>query len=201
MKIVNLFLISLGALVLSGCFGDMFKAKPDDTTFFILTSTCEVSDRDTVMDLNLMPLVLPSYMSRSQIVTLNDEVRVALSENARWIENVESGVARVVVNSLENSLGKNSTVYLYPLSAHANANSLRITITDLIGSLNGQTKIKAKWIYISADEKTELLSEAFEKTIDTGSSYEEYVKTMSSLLTALSKDISVKILTYKNEQK
>jgi len=198
-KFINLFLILLCSLVLSGCLGDMLKAKPDDTAFFMLMPVNQKSDVDVNIVINMMPATLPAYMSRSQLVIASNVVRVELSENARWIENIEAGVSRVIADNLKNSLGKNATVYLYPMSAQVSVNSLRITITDLIGSIGGQTKIKAKWIYSSDNENKELLSGYFEKSIDTGSSYEEYVKSMSALLGALSEDISSKIITHNKE--
>lgn len=196
----KIYIISiLATMLLSGCISDMFAPKEDPTQFYLLREKVDKRVSDKAVEMNILPIILPSYTSRNQIVSVQGDNAMIVSDINRWGEPLEDGVLRVVYLDMSNLFGKSSKLYAYSFAPYnQNAQSLKISIYKLIGKISGKTYMKASWVFWGAKDSKILASGEFEKTIENGTTYATYVDSISVLLGDLSKTIAEEIS--KNEQ-
>ena len=187
-NLLQIVILGLVAPMLASCLGGLLEPKSDPTVFYMMRPIApaeKISIKEKVT-LNLMPINAPSYMSRNQIVTLDANASVKLSEFDRWAESTQSGFTRVIVENIAE-LSDNIDVYAYP-TVSPDALNLKIFIYDCIGTLGGDLLFKGKWQLdsISTDRHT---AKDFSLKIPCGSTYASYVQAINKCLEMLSVDI------------
>jgi len=192
-KILKLIVLPImTSFMLCACMGEFLQPKEDPTVFFMMRSN--VTDKNKVAEIkltevNFLPVSIPAYMARTQIVSLEDSGRVSMSEFDRWSENPKEAVSRVLAENI-SALCKGVDLYSYPtVASSVNAPSLKITITEFIGTLGKSVTLKGKWRIITRDSNKKSQSKIFSISIPCENSYDSYVKAMNQGLFNLSKEI------------
>ncbi len=194
-NLINVVLLATVSALTASCFG-FLDPKEDATQFYIArraeVKKVDVSQKTTI---NLLPIIMPSYMARNQIVTLSQDGSVNLAEFDRWAESAQSGFTRVLVDNIA-SASDNIEVFAYP-SVGENALSLRVYVNDCIGSLGGTLELVGKWQVIGDGLS---VSKDFSIKTESGKSYGSYVGAINKALGELSYDI-VKNIAQKQTSK
>ncbi len=186
----NLYLVCtlLLCIFLSAC------ASTSLPTFYLLPNfnPIEVTEKANEKTIGILPISLPSYLLRPQIVTKNVATsQVEISEFHRWGENLDDAFQRVLSTSLSSKLlDKNYTAIPlrmgYPVDCR-----LLIDVISFEGSLDSDVALNAYWL-LRNDSK--ILSQgSFYKSIPAGATYNELVISQAKLIDALADDIVTNI--------
>lgn len=170
---------------LTACLGGMFEPKEDQTVFYMMRPTAEKSVSQKRIAVNMMPITIPQYMSRNNIVTLASDGTVEISEFDRWAEAPQGGFERTL---LENLSRNGIDAFSYPAVSRG-APNLKIYVYDCIATLGGNFLFKGKWQLDSSDA-TKSVSRDFVFDKPCGKSYADFVKGVDCALAALSSDIA-----------
>ena len=100
------------AASLSGCISDLLAPSTDPTVFHIISPVPMQKAAAGKLDANLLPIQLPQYMSRAQIVSAGSGGALEISEFDRWAELPDSGIERAVAVNIESSAA--ASVFVYP---------------------------------------------------------------------------------------
>ncbi len=104
--------------MLASCFGGFLEPQKDETVFYIMRARpvekVAVAERTPI---NLMPITIPSYMNRNQIVSAGKGGMVSMSEFDRWAESAQSGLTRVLAEDI-SATSENLDIYAYPNLSH-----------------------------------------------------------------------------------
>lgn len=157
------------------------------------------------LEINMLNVIVPAYMSRNQIVVL-EKSTIEISEFNRWAELPTEGIERVLQDNLAAASSKLS-VYVYPaMSFDKSAVGLRVFISDFIGEFGGDIVLKGKW-QLSSNPEAGQSGGSFEIKVPCGSTYDSYVSAMNKALYELSQQIAksmakeFEILAKKTESK
>lgn len=190
MKIFSLSILLIMCSLLSGCLGDVLAPREDPTKFYMLQNFPETikSDYDGSIGINI---VVSGYLTRTQITSINKNGTVSLSEFNRWIETPENLFARAFSIAVAKNMPK-ASVFLYPEISPLEGKhcDVRITITDCIGTINGDLTFSGRWIIIK-NGKGKVYN--FTKTVPSGKDYAGYVEAISKCIADVSVEISKSI--------
>lgn len=201
-----LFAVICGAVLcafLSSCVGDALKPRKDPTVFYVLNAKAEkplkgVDKKCENLNISMLPVSLPNYMSRPQIVSASGD-RLVIDEFNRWGETVESGVERVVAKNIETLL-PGIHVFKYPsVSMEKTPLTLKITVNDCIGEVGGKLKFSASWQIVSNDSGQIAITEKFETSANIVKDSDSYVNAIGKSLEKLSEEISKRVLSIELE--
>ncbi len=182
------------SLSLSGCLSTVLKPEVDPTVFYVLKETPVEAKSDVVLNMNISPITIPAYMDKGQIVSLGAGNKLSVSEFNRWGEPLSGAVIRTFYLDMMNNLDKKSKLYSYPLFVFDNKlPTLTVSIFELSGTMNGESKIKATWALGNSSTDKLLADGVFEKSVSNGKGYAGYVDSLSELLSDLSADIVSKL--------
>lgn len=189
-KIYIITLLCALSFSLSGCLSDLLKPEADPTVFYVLKEKPAKDKANHYLNMNVLPITLPNYMDKPQVVSYLGDNTLLVSEISRWGEPLNNAVARIMnLNLLSNST-PNSKVYSYPFATFDNKlPTLSISINELCGTLGKESTIKATWTLGDPKTNTLLADGVFKKTIANGKSYADYVDSISVLLSDLSLSI------------
>ncbi len=185
MKKLYLACTLLLCIILSAC------ASTSLPTFYLLPSTnlIEITEKTNEKTIGVLPITLPSYLLRPQIVTKNIETsQVEISELHRWGEDLDDAFQRVLSTSLSSQLANKGYAAIplrmgYPVDFR-----LLVDVISFEGSLNSEATLNAYWILRN---DTKILSQgSFYKSTPAGATYNELVISQSNLIDALAIDIS-----------
>jgi len=199
LTILRTLLFTFAASMLTGCFGGAFAPVKDPTVFYKLNAKDQpsvASEEAPGISFAIMPISLPPYFNRAQIVTLDGGNRVTEAEFNRWIEMPSDTMPRIFMENL-STLCKNSNVYAYPVVAYEESNLwVRIYVYDCIGTLGQNLSFKARWQLIATDGKHELVSRDFVKKYPVKADYDSYVAAIEQACADLSLQIANGIKEY-----
>ena len=186
---VCVFLLVWGAL--SGC------ASSPPSSFYKLNALTEphqdLQDQvnEACLSIGIVPVTIPAYLDRSQIVTLQSKNKVQLADFHQWSEPLKDSVARVLAENLSKLL---CTEYVVTFPWQGNRPIqfwISVDINHFEGTLGKTVHLSALWIIHQGEDKRVVMTEAFEsREVLEGESYETMVSAMSNLLEALSRDIA-----------
>lgn len=107
-------------ILLGGCASTLIGEGSPPTRYFILspltlpeTSGSNLAAADPEVSVAVEPLVIPSYLNRSQIVIMNSASELSISEFNQWGENLRDNLSRVLVENLSLLLDSDQ-IYLMP---------------------------------------------------------------------------------------
>ena len=198
-------LISLIVLpaALCGCLGGFLEPKQDPTVFYIMTSDANAPQRDIPKNtiVNFLPVSIPSYMARAQIVTRTEGGAVEISEFFRWAELPNGGFVRVISDNI-SSASENLEVYAYPaVSGQANPLVLRVYIRECVGELSKQLEFKGQYSLSESISQRPFAECDFDYEIPCGATHADYVKSIDAALAKLASEISAAIESHIKGQK
>ena len=72
MKHIKIIIFSALTVALSGCLGSFLEPKEDPTVFYVMRSQQDVEKVEfaSPLEINMLNVIVPAYMSRNQIVVL-----------------------------------------------------------------------------------------------------------------------------------
>ena len=183
--------------MLASCFGGFLEPQKDETVFYIMRARpvekVAVAERTPI---NLMPITIPSYMNRNQIVSAGAGGMVLMSEFERWAESAQSGLTRVLAEDI-SATSENLDIYAYPNLSHG-AFNLKIIVHDCIGTLGGDLVFKGKWQLDSAASKLKIARDFSFKT-PCGETNASYVESINECAAKLAADIAKTISSNKEK--
>jgi len=182
--------------MLTGCISSFLEPKTDQTDFYVIRPAMNVSPIDikSNCDINMLNVVVPSYMERNQIVMLNNS-NVEISELNQWAESPMDGIERALQDNLTRASDKFS-IYTYPgVSFQKDAIILRVFVSECIGKLGGNLIFKGRWQMAIEGSPTQL-SEPFSYTIPCGDSCVTYVEAINVGVYNLSQDIAKALVKF-----
>ncbi len=203
LKIFFSLSLASATLLLSGCIGDFLSPKPDPTAFYRMSSPAELAPEETYkssVSATIMPISIPPYMERSQIVTLGSGNKVQIAEYNRWAELPASGISRIVAENISRLSG-NSEILLYPsITYDSNAFWVRVFVSECIGALDAPLTFRARWQLIDTKDKSEIITKDISKTYPVGSTYDSYAEAINLACLDLSKEIALGLKEFQNKK-
>jgi len=141
-----------------GC--SMLAPQPDRSQTFVLTSVAGEGRRGSdALSLGIGPVVLPSYLTRSEIVRRGGENRLVYDQNQLWGEPLEQGVRRVLSEDLGQTLGT-VQIFQYPWSTGMQVEyQIPILILRFEADERGLVSLDARWAIRRPGDKDVLLSQ------------------------------------------
>ena len=180
------------AASLSGCISDLLAPSADPTVFHLIFPVSMQKASAGKFDANLLPIQLPQYMSRAQIVSVDSGGALDISEFDRWAELPSSGIERAVAVNIESSGA--ASVFAYPAVSPnpEKACSLKIFVYECLGEVGGKVRLQGKWqIDIPGEAKSVVKNFNFEVSSKDG--YAGYSAAVSELVGRLSAQISTEL--------
>ncbi len=182
----KLFPSILAGLLLSGCSLSSLASHSDAPRYYILTSTASsVSDLGPRMRLSIMPVHLPGYLDRAQIVVRSGaDTSISVNDYDRWGEDLALGIARVAAAALSGH-----GISAVPLQAGTpEGPKLRLEIRSFEGEPGGFAVIDAGWALLEGGKESKTGS--FAKRCAAGSGYDGLVASLSLLVQDLGASIA-----------
>lgn len=180
------------AASLSGCISDLLAPSADPTVFHLVSPVSMQKASAGKFDANLLPIQLPQYMSRAQIVSVDSGGALDISEFDRWAELPSSGIERAVAVNIESSGA--ASVFAYPAVSPnpEKACSLKIFVYECLGEVGGKVRLQGKWqIDLPGEAKSVVKNFNFEVSSKDG--YAGYSAAVSELVGRLSAQISAEL--------
>ena len=180
------------AASLSGCISDLLAPSTDPTVFHIISPVPMQKAAAGKLDVNLLPIQLPQYMSRAQIVSAGSGGALEISEFDRWAELPDSGIERAVAVNIESSAA--ASVFVYPAVSPnpEKACSLKIFVYECLGEIGGKVRLQGKWqIALPGGAKSVVKNFNFEVSSKDG--YAGYASAVNELVGRLSAQISAEL--------
>lgn len=180
------------AASLSGCISDLLAPSADPTVFHLISSVSMQKASAGKFDANLLPIQLPQYMSRAQIVSVDSGGALDISEFDRWAELPSSGIERAVAVNIESSGA--ASVFAYPAVSPnpEKACSLKIFVYECLGEVGGKVRLQGKW-QIDLPEGSKSVVKNFNFEVSSKDGYAGYSAAVSELVGRLSAQISAEL--------
>lgn len=180
------------AASLSGCISDLLAPSADPTVFHLISPVSMQKASAGKFDANLLPIQLPQYMSRAQIVFVDSGGALDISEFDRWAELPSSGIERAVAVNIESSGA--ASVFAYPAVSPnpEKACSLKIFVYECLGEVGGKVRLQGKW-QIDLPEGSKSVVKNFNFEVSSKDGYAGYSAAVSELVGRLSAQISAEL--------
>ena len=146
--------------LLSLCVGcSILSPQPDRSKFFVLTAvTRESAPASSSLTLGIGPVLLPSYLNRSQIARRSGENQLVFSPDRLWAEPVEQGFRRVLTEDLGQTLGTIAIVQ-YPWSTGLRVEyQIPMAIGRFEADEHGTVSLAARWAIRHPGQKDVIVS-------------------------------------------
>ncbi len=193
---LNILLAIISIPLLTSCLGGLFEPKADPTEFYLLSAskTPKTVDVKGNTIINVLPISVPAYMNRKQIVVKSDDGKVDMLEFSRWAEPFQNGLTRVLLADLVDK-SPNFNIYSYPSIVDGGLN-LRVFVYECIGNIGGDFELSGKYQLDSVDGKIHIAKD-FSINTKSGDDIKSYINVIDNSLEQLSKEIAISILEYK----
>lgn len=188
------FYLLIAVLLLSSCIGGM--SMPSN--FYNLVScdngNIKLKTKKSFV-INIESVVIPAYLDRSQIVTLNgDDTEFNISEMNRWVEplgdSIQRTLAKDMYSYMSNSVIRTSTMKLM------NADySVYVIIDKFDGRFGDKLVMNAWWSILNKNGKVLITKNSNFVVNLESNSYNDLAKKYSQLINQLAIEIGNKINT------
>jgi uncharacterized protein len=211
MRARTLVLVVAGFLGFMGCVS--LKRTPE-ARFFVLRSLVEApapaAETGQIPGeplppglVGVLPVFLPGYLDRPQVVTWTAPGELRIDEFLRWAEPLDVGVARVLSESLGTLLPSHRVIRAPWSSAAPLRCRVRLELTRFGPQESGEMVLTGRWALLSRQGERPLLSRPVSlrggptpSATDAGAG----VEAMSALLAELSREIAAAILALPAEE-
>jgi len=147
--------------------------------------------------IGLLPVTLPDYLDRPQIVTGKGSVGIHVAEFHRWGEPLGSGVARVLCDTLKTCLTPH-TVLAFPWGDTRPDLQIKISVNTFIATPGAKATLVADCRLIDREGNGTLHTFSTERPA--GTDYTSIVQTMSALVDDLGRMLAEKIIENGNDE-
>lgn len=169
-----LFILSL--LLLGGCFGG--ESAP--SKFYTLQGESKVPVlSQTKMSVGVLPVKIPDYINRPQIVLNGKGNEMDLSEINRWIDSLTVLGQSVLITDLQTAL-PNAYVKTKGYDNERFNRLIQVEVAQMDGKLGQKAYLSAWWAVLNTNG-TEIYRSRFEASESAGDSYETYARAQSVL--------------------
>jgi len=156
----TILVLALACLAV-GC--SVLAPQPDRSQTFVLTSTAEEGGGQgrggAVLSVGIGPVLLPSYLTRSEIVRRSGENRLVYDQNQLWGEPLEQGFRRVLGEDLGQTL-RTVQIFQYPWSTGIRVEyQIPIQILRFEAEEGGLVSLDARWGIRRPGENALLISQ------------------------------------------
>ena len=181
-------------LCLSACAGKSTSSK-----FYVLSampqSALSATEGTTI---GVLPVAMPDYLDRPQIVTRASENEIKLDEFSRWAEPLKESFTRALVQNLSSLLDTAKVIKTTGSAGFPMALQVGVEVLQFDGTLGGDVVLIVKWGIFEREGKKLLLAKRSTFKEPTGSAtYEALVVAESRAVAALSREIAEAIKTRK----
>lgn len=185
--LLPLFLV----LGLSGCGG-----KSPSSRFYVLSplpGSGHIGREEAAI--GVLPVSMPDYLDRPQIVTRPSENEVQIDEFNRWAEPLKESFTMILVENLCRLLGSEKVVRTAMNARLPVDLQIMTEVLRLDGTLGGDVVLDARWGLVKTETKGVLLVRKATIREPTGAAtYEALVAAESRALGSLSRQIAESIL-------
>jgi uncharacterized lipoprotein YmbA len=157
MKTAKLLAGSIAAcgwmVLVSAC--SIMSPQPDNTKFFVLTSTAGASAGSTTpaaaasdtstLGIGVGPIKLPQYLRRPEVVTRTSPSELTLSDTERWAEPLDSAFARVLSENLSQLLGTQQVVTFPWYNSGQIDYAVQVNVMRFETDPKGKPELVAQW--------------------------------------------------------
>ena len=177
------------AFSLVSCFGG--RSAPSN--FYNLVSIDSDFKSNSVKKTIAVEVVsIPRYLDRSEIITIkNNDTELNISEFNRWAEPLSSSIKRIIVEDMSKNM---PNAVVRPLNVFKDTYDylVLIYINKFEGKFKGEVYLNVSYSVVDMLGNN-IINKNEDFIVKTGSSYDDLVMSMSSLLSKLSENISKKI--------
>ncbi|HEY3277679.1 MAG TPA: PqiC family protein [Syntrophorhabdaceae bacterium] len=191
-----LFMSGLACVVLSvitGC------ANSPATRFYVLSSPPDIREMagktsDNCPTIGIGPIVVPPYLTKSQIATTPSENEISYAPFDQWAQPLPGNLSHVLAENI-SKFACSKAIYQFPwIGAREPDYRVRVEIVSMTGILESKASIEAWWTISETQEKKVILSSR-RRYIEPvhGRDYQALVQAYSRILAALSRDVAMAI--------
>jgi uncharacterized protein len=188
------FLLMALVLCLSACTGKSATSK------FYALSPLPKSQQGAAEEtaIGVLPVVMPDYLDRPQIVTRVSENEVKLDEFSRWAGNLKENFYTVIVDNLATLLNTDKVIKTMQNPGIPVTLQVGVEVIQFDGTLGGDVVLIAKWGLFEEGAKKLIYGKRSSIEELTGApTYEAFVAAQSRAVAALSREIAEAIWTRK----
>ena len=179
-------------ILLSGCLGGV-SATPQ---FFTLQNESNISVvSNQKISVGVLPVKVPDYLDKPQIVLNNGTNQMTISETNRWIEPLSSVAQQTLINDIQKML-PNAFVKTKGYDDDNYNRIVRVEIDKMSGTLGKEARLSVWWSILNHNGK-EIYRTRFADTEQIHNSYESYTQGQSILWAKLSNQIAQHLTSYK----
>ncbi len=178
-------------ILLAGC------ARSQPSRFYVLhsiTGPAPVMQGEPVSQpgvVGIMPVQVPEYLDRPQIVTRTNTNELRFAEFHRWGEPLDKNIARVLMENLSNMM-PSARIALFPWpKAMKMRYELAVEVIQLEGLPGGTVSLTARWS-IFGENNTKVMAmkkSTFSRPADSRS-YETLISAENEMLADLCREIA-----------
>jgi uncharacterized lipoprotein YmbA len=174
-------------LYLSACAGTSASSK-----FYVLSpmpqSALSATEGTTI---EVLPVAMPDYLDRPQIVTRVSENEIKIDEFSRWAEPLKESFTRALVQNLSSLLGTAKVIRTTESPGIPMALQVRVEVVQFDGTLGGDVVLVVKWGLFGEGGKKLLIAKRSSFKEPTGAAtYEAFVAAESRAVAALSRELA-----------
>jgi len=141
--------------------------------------------------IGVLPVDLPDYLDRPQVVTRVGENEIKLDEFNRWAERLKDNFYRVLVENLSTLLTSAKVIETAQRTKVPVTLYVGVDVVEFDGTLGGDVVLTAKWGLITSEEAKPLVAKRSSFKEPTGAAtYEALVAAHSRAVAALSREIA-----------
>jgi hypothetical protein len=183
---VVLLLLAL-ATGLSACGGKTASSK-----FYVLSPLPQSKFGGTEgIAIGILPIAMPDYLDRPQIVTRVNDNEIKLDEFSRWAEPLKENFYTVLVDNLSTLLNSETVLKTTQRVRVPVALQVGVEVLQFEGTLGGDSVLSVKWGLFEEEGKKILLVKRSTFKEPTGAAtYEALVAAESRTVAALSREIA-----------
>lgn len=174
-----------GIMLLSGCIGGYSPMSK----FYTLVGETDITPvSETKISVGVLPVQIPDYLNRPQIILNGVGNQMDLSETNRWIDSLTDLAQSALIFDLQQALPK----AFVKTKGYDNAKYNRLVqveVAQMDGKING-TALLSVWWHVQNMNGRELYRTRFEATAPAGDSYETYAQAQSELWKRLAVEIA-----------
>jgi len=138
---------------------------------------------------------LPDMLDRSEIVTRDNQYKIAMADFSWWASNLSQNMSLLIVTRLSQDLQSNRVVMSPWPSYRKNDYQVIVRVQRFDGALGGEVVLRGLWSLLDGDGTKELKRQVFEfKTSTADLTYQEMVAAMSRLTVQLSEQLAEGII-------
>ena len=186
----------LAMLLAAGCVGGS-RSKPSRFYTLDAMSVNEAASHAAAtgstqdMRIGIVPVNIPEYLKKSQIVTRTGSSEISLAEFDRWAGSLDEDIGRVVAENLSLLL-KTDKVLNFPWRRNVELDyTIEMQVSRLEGALGGDVEFIVRWAIFDAQNnnvfsvQTSRITQAVQ-----GGSYADLVAAQSQALATFSQQLA-----------